>query len=191
MPEGSGRAYHEKIVFQCNALQYLRNGSRLTDMQWKKLHPGSRLAPVIDKLRNGHGFTIEGNGSVDAPYYMPDVREFPQLVAVTDLMKDAYYETEHWAALRERRKELDGYRCVICCDPEELAVHHICYSLFEEHVNDLMTVCKYHHDKIHTSSRLKFPSGMTVPHASRLGVSWEFAEWLLPLPAPKQRDFAW
>lgn len=175
-----GRTYHEKVVFQQDALALLRTGHALTDVVWKERHPGSRIAQVVDKLRNAHGFTIEGDGSVASPYLLPDVYQLPGLVAVTDEMKAAYYESGHWRELSRLRREKDDYRCIICGSDLDLAVHHIIYELFNEHIDDLMTVCGFHHDRLHRDSRLKFPSWMTVNQADSLGVEWRHAEWLLP-----------
>lgn len=180
MDEQSARQHHEQVDFQRDALSMLRDGFRLTDQQWRQRHPGSRLPPVIDKLRNAHGFIIDGYGSVESQYWMPDADQPPLRVAVTEPMKLAYYETEHWRRLAQRRRLHDGDRCVICHAMDELQVHHICYVLFDEHINDLMTVCRPHHEKIHQHSRIKFPSGMTPDKVAMLGISYEMAEWLLP-----------
>ena len=180
MRELNGRAYHEQLAFQQIALESLRSGMPLAEYQWKKSFPASRLPPIIDKLRNAHGFKIDGNGSAESPYYMADPDQMPQLVAVTPTMQDAYYETAWWQEVRLARLEFDGYTCVLCRDVEELQVHHVFYRLFAETVSHLMTVCRAHHEMMHEQSRLKFPSGMTTEQANRLGVEWEHAEWLLP-----------
>lgn len=180
MRDQNGRIYHEQIAFQEIALQSLRDGLPLAEYQWKKLFPASRLPPVIEKLRNSHGFRIDGNGSAESPYVMPDPLQMPALVAVTPAMQEAYYETAWWQEMRLARLECDGYTCVLCRDAEELQVHHAFYRLFAEVVSDLMTVCRAHHEMVHKQARLKFPSGMTTEQANRLGVGWEHAEWLLP-----------
>lgn len=180
MREVNGRAYHEQVAFQHIALDLLRSGMPLAEYQWKKSFPGSRLPPVIDKLRNAHGFQIDGAGTAETPYYMADRFQMPTRVAVTAVMQAAYYETQWWQQVREARLDFDLRACVICHDDAELQVHHIKYRLFAESVYELITLCKPHHEAIHDDSRLKFPSGMSVEHADRLGVSWEFEEWLLP-----------
>lgn len=114
---------------------------------------------------------------------MRNTFEYPQRVAVTEQMKVAYYETEHWRSLSRSRRELDG-SCILCGATDELQVHHICYELFAEHIDDLMTVCKHHHEKIHIHSRIKFPSGVSLTDALSLGFDGVFPEWLMPQRGP-------
>jgi len=180
MNEHDARKHHEQVAYQQQALDALRSGMPLAEYQWKRVHPTSRLPPVVDKLRNAHGFTIDGDGSADTPYTMSDCNQMPQRLAVTDPMKAAYYQTQHWHDMRRARKEFDSRRCVICSSTVELVVHHIRYQLFAEDMQDLMTVCGKHHDMIHDNSRIKFPSGMSLDEVRQLGIEWEFPEWLLP-----------
>jgi hypothetical protein len=180
MRDVNGRSYHEQVAFQQIALDSLRSGMPLAEYQWKKLFPGSRLPPVIEKLRNAHGFEIDGTGAADSPYVMRDRWQMPTRVAVTTTMKLAYYETDWWHQMRGARVEFDQHACVICRTADDLQVHHIKYRLFAEDLYELITLCDAHHDAIHADSRLKFPSGMTVDQANKLGVSWEFEEWLVP-----------
>ena len=66
------KQFHERECLQQEALELLRAGVELTDVYWKRQHPGSRIAPTIEKLRNAHGFEIGGNGSVKSPHYLAD-----------------------------------------------------------------------------------------------------------------------
>lgn len=174
----SARGFHESVHHQSDALSLLRNGTLLTDVTWKELHPGARLAPTIDKLRNANGLTILGNGSVRKPYYMPDRRQLPTRIETTEAIKQAYYESEHWQDLRMIRMQRDEYCCVLCGDADDLAVHHCVYNLFHERIWELMTVCDPCHKRIHEHARLAFPSGISVEHAKLLGFDPVFDEWL-------------
>jgi hypothetical protein len=177
------RTHHEKKSARAYALDLLRDGVQLTDVLWKEHRPGSRVAPVVDKLRNAHGFTINGEGSVKIPYVMPIRNQFPALVESTDEIKNAYWSCEHWREMRERRYAYDGHKCVLCGTNANLCCHHVCYRLFSESLADLMTVCDSDHCKIHAAAKLKFPSGVSVEHVRRLGLEVSFEPWLLPLGA--------
>lgn len=181
--EQSGKAarrHHESQGMQREALWRLRDGELLTDAAWKELHPGSRIAPVVEKLRNTYGFEICGEGSANRPYGMLDRNEWPQTVEVTEAIKEAYWASTHWHEVRERRWAYDKWACVLCKAAEPLQCHHIFYALFEEKLCHVMTVCEACHELCHSQSRLKFPAGMSVKHARQLGVNVEFASWLLP-----------
>lgn len=174
------RKYHERVSAQAEALQRLRCREEMTDVRWKELHPGSRLAPTIDKLRNAHGFHIDGDGKTVSPYTMKDTLQMPALVAVTHDIKEAYYASTHWADTRERRFEHDGHRCVLCRSHSIHTAHHMFYDLFNEAMPHLITVCADCHDTCHSQSKLAFPSGIRAEHAVRLGFDVKFDEWLLP-----------
>lgn len=179
------RGHHESETQQQEALQILRH-RKLTkvsfEQDWKK--DGSRLAPAIDILRNGWGFDIAGTGTTKDPYWMLDLNQSPTMVRTTDRLKELYWESQHWIDLRERRWQHDNYRCVLCVGScrDEIQCHHICYNLFGEKLDELMTVCKFHHELIHESCRLKFPTGVGLYVAERLlgVVAYPFEEWLLP-----------
>lgn len=175
------RTHNESLRMRETALRMLRSGQRISEKFWKDLHPGSRVAPTIEQLRNAHGFAINGSGGEADPYWMRDVTQLPTLVAVSDEIKSAYYDSQHWKNLRDSRIQIDQNSCVLCvgCVPGE-QVHHVIYRLFEEQLCDLMTVCIPCHEKLHADSRLKFPSGMKVEHVRKLGFVVEFESWLLP-----------
>lgn len=52
------RAFHECKDHQQAALRWLRSQS-LPKVAYEQQHSGARLAPVIERLRNGWGFEIE------------------------------------------------------------------------------------------------------------------------------------
>jgi hypothetical protein len=180
---GGARAFHESKTQQQEALAILRV-RKLTKSSFEQDWPGSRLAPAIDKLRNGWGFDILGEGEDGDPYFLVNANQSPTKVATTRRMKELYYETEHWKRTRELRYRHDSYRCVLCVDScrESLECHHITYNLFAEKLDELMTVCVYHHKLIHEKAKLSFPTGLDLPVAERLLglVAYPFEEWLLP-----------
>lgn len=185
----AARKYHERDAGRADALSLLRSYESLTDARWKQRHPGSRLAPVVDMLRNAHGFTITGEGRMKDPYRMPDRYQFPQLVRVTPEIRLAYYASEHWAETKSPRMRMDNFRCVLCRDSCELEVHHICYRLFAEELKELLTVCRVCHRVLHEKSRLKFPSGILAFRIVELGREPFFDSWLLPPPPPQETLF--
>lgn len=179
------RCFHESDSQQQEALGILRH-RKLTKVSFEKdwTKNGSRLAPAIDILRNGWGFEIAGTGTVKDPYWMLTPNQWPSKVRVSEGLKEAYYNTQHWHNLREQRYSIDAYRCVVCVKScrDELACHHIRYNLFHESLEELMTVCREHHTMIHEHSLLKFPTGISIDHAERLlgGKEYPFPKWLLP-----------
>jgi len=179
--KNTARDFHQRDEAQCDVLARLRSGDLLKKSVYEsELSDGSRLAPVVEQLRNAHGFLIKGDGSHASPYFMPDTRQKPSLARVTPEMRSAYYMTPHWQIVRSARFEHDSMMCVLCGDSEEIQCHHVTYeSIFREELSDLLTVCSDCHSKIHKHGRLKFPSGVSVQWAAQIG--WRgFEEWLLP-----------
>jgi hypothetical protein len=177
------RSFHECKTRQEAALRWLRS-QKLPKVVYERQHKGARLAPAIEVLRNGWGFDILGDGSIGNPYFLVDRLQYPTRVHVTPQMEAAYYASEHWTQTRTSRFEFDNYSCRICTVDEPAAfVHHVKYELFNESLDDLISVCERHHKMIHDNSRIGFPIGCDVSIAEKLlGIpSYCFEEWLLPL----------
>jgi hypothetical protein len=179
IPE-KARSFHERDDAQKAVLARLRNGPLLKVDYENDSADGSRLAPAIEQLRNAYGFSIKGDGSINNPYRLEDVSQRPTKARVTPEMKAVYYTTPHWLGVRSVRFAMDMHRCVCCHAAEELRCHHVSYEkLFNEPLEDLLTLCDRCHGRVHASCRLKFPSGISVQYAHWLG--WKgFEEWLLP-----------
>lgn len=64
-----------------------------------------------------------------------------------------YYEyiaSKEWQRKRLARIKLDGYKCHICGSSRNLNVHHLTYErLGHEDMEDLMTLCRSCHEKVH------------------------------------------
>ena len=190
------RAFHERDSAQADVLRRLRSGERLTKMDWEHVHrnTGARLAPAISQLGLAYGFDIRGDGSVKNPHYLADRHQLPNRVKVTERIKKAYYDSEHWEARRQSRLERDGFRCVLCvASAGALHVHHVTYArLFTERLSDLMTVCEECHEIIHDAAKMKFPDGMMVGHIRELGFEPTWEDWLLPPTKPVPDNlFGW
>jgi hypothetical protein len=181
----SARAFQESETKQQEALSILRH-RKLTKLSferdWSK--DGCRLAPAIDILRNGWGFEIAGNGSKDDPYWLLNPDQSPAKVRTTSQLKDLYWECDHWAKIRDRRWQHDNFRCVLCVAScrDSIRCHHVVYNLFNETLDQVMTVCEFHHKMIHAACFLKFPTGIETWIAERLlgVIAYPFEEWLLP-----------
>jgi hypothetical protein len=179
------RGFHESDSQQQEALAILRH-RKLTKLSFERdwTKNGSRLAPAIDILRNGWGFEIAGTGTTKDPYWMLRPTQWPSKVRVSEGLKVAYYDTQHWQEIREQRFKVDNYRCVACVDScrDELQCHHFAYNIFNEQLDELLTVCRKHHEMIHENCLLKFPTGISLDHAERLlgGKEYPFEKWLLP-----------
>lgn len=62
-----------------------------------------------------------------------------------------YLLSDHWKEVSEKRKKIDGYKCVFCGCSESLNVHHLNYdNLWNENIElDLITLCHDCHLKMH------------------------------------------
>jgi uncharacterized protein YlaI len=175
------REFHASRQAQEHALTKLRTGQGLTKVDYEQsFGDGRRLAPAIEQLRNAHGFSIDGHGTGKNPYKLCDVSQRPILAMVTPDMKAIYYTLPHWHEVKQQRQDRDSHRCVLCMSWSELRCHHVSYTrLFNEPIEDLMTLCDRCHGRVHEDCRLKFPSGVSTKYAHLLG--WKgFETWLLP-----------
>ena len=180
---GSARAFHESESQQQEALKILRH-RKLTKLSFERdFANGSRLAPAIDVLRNGWGFNIAGAGTTKDPYWMINPKQSPTKVRDRKI-QPLYYDSGHWCEIREKRFKNDNYRCVFCVAScrDSIQCHHIRYDLFNEKLDEVVTVCEYHHGVIHEHSAIGFPIGVDLWIAERLleVVAYPFEEWLLP-----------
>ena len=134
---------------------------------------GHRFSTYIDQLRK-RGYEIEtvdlkdgtGNWSHRITGYPPVER-----VRVTPEMQSAYYDGDHWRAVRRDRLEFDNNRCCHChCPVPPLQVHHWRYDLFAEKRADLMTLCEPCHQDIHATENVNvhFPRFVDAEIAERL-----------------------
>jgi hypothetical protein len=182
---GIAREFHESESQQQEALSILRR-RKLTKVSFERDwgRDESRLAPSINILRKGWGFKITGNGTKKDPYWLQDPNQSPTLVRTTEKIKSLYYDSEHWMEIRERRFQHDNYRCVSCVESckDSIQCHHTEYNLFSERLDELLTLCVFHHKKQHQGSKLAFPKGVELWMAERLLgiVAYPFEEWLLP-----------
>lgn len=63
----------------------------------------------------------------------------------------AYLETDHWKALREKTLDRDGRACRLCGSTEDLNVHHRTYERIGcELPMDVITLCRGCHAKFHS-----------------------------------------
>ena len=62
----------------------------------------------------------------------------------------AYIESSIWKELRDTVVERDNGRCTKCGHKGQLQAHHVTYErLFNEEINDLVTLCKHCHEEAH------------------------------------------
>jgi len=89
-------------------------------------------------------------------YYTPKDRTEPKKVIVRAnnsnlaAKKQLYLTTAKWQDLRTKRLAIDNYTCQQCGIRKPLEVHHITYArLFNENIEDLVSVCRECHQLIH------------------------------------------
>ena len=64
--------------------------------------------------------------------------------------KAAYLRSNEWTWLRTEVLARDHFKCQVCGSIHNLAVHHITYiNLGAEQLEDLVTLCNFHHQSIH------------------------------------------
>jgi len=57
-----------------------------------------------------------------------------------------YLVSDSWKLLRQEVFKRDGYKCTKCNSPKNLVAHHLHYiNLFNEHINELETLCNKCH----------------------------------------------
>ena len=67
-----------------------------------------------------------------------------------------YMESDEWKAVRGKRMKLDHFQCTMCGTAKNLTVHHITYDrLGREDMDDLITLCKGCHAKVHENDIAK------------------------------------
>lgn len=63
-----------------------------------------------------------------------------------------YIHSEEWIEKRNDRFFIDGYKCQFCGSATNLQVHHLTYeNVPDEPMEDLLTLCKTCHTKLHSS----------------------------------------
>lgn len=68
----------------------------------------------------------------------------------------AYLNTEQWHRLKRQRILFDRLQCAMCGTAKNLQVHHITYErLGREELDDLITLCKECHAKVHENDLAK------------------------------------
>ena len=59
-------------------------------------------------------------------------------------------ENKTWQTIKQERLKLDNSMCTVCSSNENLVCHHLTYkNLNNEKINELLTICKSCHSKIH------------------------------------------
>ena len=68
-----------------------------------------------------------------------------------------YLKSEKWREVRQKVIERDGYVCSVCGSKEDLCVHHLTYRhIYDETMEDLVTVCTNCHRDIHEFKDMYF-----------------------------------
>lgn len=125
-------------------------------------------AYVGDLNKRGHRITCRPGTTVGEFVYAYDGYEERQRTKPTD--QELYYKTPHWQRKRLERMEFDGHRCCHCRATTELTVHHWHYDLFNEDIEDLVTLCRTCHWRIHAypSVQVCFPDWLRPDVIARI-----------------------
>ena len=83
--------------------------------------------------------------------------------------KQVYMSSTKWYTKRQERLEIDNFECKLCNSIIDLKVHHKTYKrIFNEDINDLVTLCSDCHTAIH--DKYGYPQTMDD---YRLGWFWK------------------
>lgn len=76
----------------------------------------------------------------------------------------AYMQSPQWAAMRRQALARES-QCRVCHREDDLHVHHITYERFtRELLEDLMVLCRTHHEQVHELARA---TKMSVANATK------------------------
>jgi hypothetical protein len=109
--------------------------------------------PAIVCVGCGHT-SISGESSMmRGPQWGTDLPDDTKLAEVHPYDQEEYAEylkSKKWQERRGATQERDGGSCIICNSSSDLAVHHRTYvRRYEEHPEDLVTLCQPCHDLFH------------------------------------------
>lgn len=69
---------------------------------------------------------------------------------MTDEEYKKYLSSLEWKSIRDKRIQMDGYKCTYCGSRENIIVHHTTYeNVGHEKLDDLITLCKKCHYALH------------------------------------------
>ena len=95
---------------------------------------------------NGSGYDI-----IACPYYKELSYEI-----LYNIEYSAYMNSPEWKKNRYPALVRDGFKCAMCGTAKNLIVHHITYErLGHENMDDLITLCKGCHAKVHENDLSK------------------------------------
>lgn len=158
----------EKARVETHADRILRRLQQGPALSTDLLTYTHRFSASIRTLRvRGYRIDVE---KLDDGTSLHSLRGYTPLVEVTEEMQAAYYDTQHWLQRRLERMNFDSFKCCHCKSSEALQVHHWVYDLFAESLEDLMTLCKTCHDRMHAYDCVKahFPEYLTAEIAQRI-----------------------
>lgn len=92
-----------------------------------------------------------------------------------------YLKSDHWKQVRQKRIEMDNYRCYLCDKSMGLNVHHLRYdNLGNEAVNeDLVTLCYKCHKMLHRVINGSKKEYFSFKTANRYGTSEKWVKGTL------------
>ena len=162
-----GESDKERVSEQAARTLELLESGPATTVQIQSLI-GPRAGAYVHLLRE-RGDKI-GSKRVRSGVALYTLNGYEQRVSVSESMKQAYYATVHWKSMRLKRLALDGWSCCWCESQSGLQVHHWVYELFNESIDDLMTLCSECHEKMHSYKNVQchFPRYVSSAIAERL-----------------------
>lgn len=87
---------------------------------------------------------------------MISISETKKNIGRKDYYNKIYLKSDEWKRKRLIILKRDNFKCV-CCNSEATQVHHINYNnVIKENFNDLISVCKDCHEKIHFEGSVFF-----------------------------------
>ncbi len=88
--------------------------------------------------------------STPPTYVVPDAPS--NLMYITKQQKQQYMQSSQWSTLKQQRLAIANHQCesANCQATTNLECHHLTYErLTQENLDDLLILCRYHHQQIH------------------------------------------
>lgn len=82
---------------------------------------------------------------------------------------DDYLASDKWREKRQRVLQRDGFKCFACGSDVDLNVHHLTYErIYQERIEDLVTLCRSCHRAYHVVSKLSESNHRELVRRERL-----------------------
>ena len=145
----SGKLEAHKLYNYGNTYMYIVPETELYKLEDKKKRepmPSPFVQPGYSRRKLG----VQNYIDDDRQYHYVDYHE--------------YIHSEQWQKVRLERFRLDGFKCQLCGSGKNLEGHHVSYKHLgqPEEINDVVSLCKECHKKVHTEDEVKKTASLSL-----------------------------